>query len=76
MSDFIEINGKLFRKYTDKTVLKYGKHKGKALANVPAGYLIYCFENNLMPPLVAHYVSENMDVLQKEMREAKTRAGM
>jgi uncharacterized protein (DUF3820 family) len=30
--------------YTDKSLMPFGKHKGTALANVPASYLLWIYD--------------------------------
>jgi len=57
--------------FDDKTLMPFGKYKGTALANVPADYLIYAFENmNLSDPLRA-YIRKNMEVLKAEVARQK-----
>jgi uncharacterized protein (DUF3820 family) len=60
--------------YTDSTPFPFGKHKNKAMANVPAEYLIWCRDNinNLDPGLKA-YINANMQGLQQEMSKHKKR---
>lgn len=41
-----------------------GKHKGKKMKDVPADYLIYCYENDMVSKQVRAYVVDNMDVLK------------
>lgn len=47
--------------------MPFGQHKGKALANVPAPYLLYildkgwCYDEG-----VKKYILDNLDALQKE----------
>lgn len=53
----------------DDSEMPYGKHAGTKMANVPASYLIWCYENRKIHPDVAVYVSQNMDVLRKQMKE-------
>lgn len=58
--------------YTDQTVINFGKHKGKALANVPAVYLLWIYNNKEFenPPL-KQYILNNMDALNKEASKVK-----
>ena len=58
-------------KLTDNSTMWWGIHKGKKMANVPASYLLWCFDNNKCSPDVAKYVSENYEDLKQEAR-AKT----
>jgi len=53
---------------TDK--MPYGKYKGEDMADVPAAYLIWLYDNNKCTKEVEAYVSENLDVLQKEIDDA------
>jgi len=58
---------------TDNSIMPFGKYKGQVLANIPASYLIWIFENNKCTPDVAKYINENLDVLKEEIKrdEAK-----
>lgn len=47
--------------------MPYGKYKGVKIANIPADYLIWIFENNKCTPEVAKYIAENLDVLNAEI---------
>ena len=57
--------------FTDKSIMPWGKYKGKKMANVPADYLLWVFENNKCSYDVALYVRDNMDVLQKQVKETR-----
>lgn len=58
--------------YTDKTLMPFGEHKGVALANVPARYLLWCLReiSNLSPPLKA-YIEENKVGLEKKAKRVQ-----
>jgi hypothetical protein len=58
-------------KYTDQTKIPFGKHEGEKLANIPAEYLIWLFENNRTNPPLTVYVRENLDNLRKEVAMKK-----
>jgi len=60
----------------DDHILEWGKeHKGKALANVPAAYLIWMFDKaNGVPLKYRRYIAANRDVLEKEVREDQKRS--
>lgn len=63
--------------YTDETPMPFGAHKGKPLEKVPANYLLW-LHKNLQPNtptnrLLLAYIKDNLDVLQKEISEAKNR---
>ena len=68
-----------FTRVGDSTVMPWGKHKGKEVADVPASYLIWlegewrkrgikpnAFTNGLMV-----YINENRQVIEKQAREKR-----
>ena len=55
-------------KATDETIMPFGAHKGKKLANVPADYLNWMYENNKLFPYLAEYVKDNWSVLETEIK--------
>lgn len=58
---------------TDKTIMPYGEHKGKALANVPPSYLIYIYENySYIRQGIEDYIKANQWYLCKEAGRKKT----
>lgn len=63
------------KSFTDETPMPWGMHKGKALANVPASYLIWLYENQKAFGKLAYYIHRNMSVLRadaaKEQQDAK-----
>jgi hypothetical protein len=57
---------------TDNDLMPFGKYKGKALINIPAPYLIYIYENNMVSHGgVRKYIIANEDVLRKQAKQAK-----
>lgn len=54
---------------TDKSPMPFGKHKGVEMANVPADYLLWLYENNKCTDEVKEYIEDNMDVLKMEIRK-------
>lgn len=62
--------------YDDNTLMPFGKHKDKKLANVPSGYLLWLHGEllkksetkalNNMERSLRNYIDENMEVLKKE----------
>lgn len=59
------------KKLTDDSLMPYGKHKGVKMANVPADYLLWLFDNNKSTGEVTVYIHDNMDTLKKEVRRNK-----
>ena len=52
---------------TDKSPMPYGKHKGVEMANVPAEYLIWLYENDKCSDSVKEYIEDNIDILRSEV---------
>jgi len=52
---------------TDKSLMPFGKYKGTEMEKVPAGYLIWIYENNKCTDEVKEYIEDNMDVLKMEL---------
>lgn len=56
--------------YTDKTLMPFGKHKGRYLEDVPADYLLYLYSKKpLSDESLERYIEDNLDVLKKQERE-------
>ena len=51
---------------TDSTILSFGIHKGKAVGNVPARYLLFLYDQKRLPENLKAYIVENYDVLKKQ----------
>ena len=58
---------------TDNSLMPFGKHKGTKMANVPASYLIWIYENNKCSIEVIKYVRENLDVLKEESKRESSK---
>lgn len=56
--------------FTDNTPMPFGKHKGKAMVNVPAVYLIWLFNNSCTHTGVKQYIIDNLAALEKEAGKA------
>lgn len=52
----------------DKDLMPWGKYKGIAMANIPASYLKWCYDNNKCCKQVKEYIEENADVLDVEIK--------
>jgi uncharacterized protein (DUF3820 family) len=53
-------------KLTDNSPMPFGKHKNSAMVNVPAGYLIWLYDNKKDGPMIRAYIEENLQGLRKE----------
>jgi uncharacterized protein (DUF3820 family) len=56
-------------KLTDDSLMPWGKHKGMQMANVPADYLLYLYEEDKMSGEVLEYVKDNIEVLRQEIKK-------
>jgi uncharacterized protein (DUF3820 family) len=53
---------------TDTSIMPWGIHKNKAMANVPAKYLLWLYESGTLKDVqVKKYIEENLDALRKEI---------
>lgn len=56
----------------DQSIMSFGKYKGHKLANVPAEYLIFIYnEYDLQAPL-KKYIADNLQALKQEVKLAKS----
>lgn len=61
---------------TDESLMPFGKHKGEKMANVPASYLLWIYDEWTLPnprfgfvhKEVKAYIEENLDALKKEIK--------
>ncbi len=56
---------------TDSDKITFGKHKGKALAKVPAHYLLWLYNEGCNDARVKEYIVANLDELEKEAHRNK-----
>lgn len=52
----------------DESLMPFGKYAGQKLANIPAEYLIWLYENGKIYGSIKDYIRENMDVLKEEVK--------
>lgn len=62
-------NRKIDKVLSDESLMPFGQYKGKEMANVPASYLIWIYDNNKCTPDVANYIEDNMDALKAEIKK-------
>ena len=53
---------------SDTSPMPNGKHQGKDMADVPADYLLWCYENDKLRDDVRKYVNSNYDLLIEESK--------
>lgn len=51
---------------TDQTPMPFGRHKGTALAGVPAVYLLWLLNKGIAKAGLKQYILDNMRELQQE----------
>ncbi|MCK9220240.1 MAG: DUF3820 family protein [Bacteroidales bacterium] len=56
---------------TDESIMPYGIHKGKEMADVPLEYLLWLYENQKCFGEVKKYIQENIDVIKGQIAYAK-----
>jgi uncharacterized protein (DUF3820 family) len=55
------------KELTDQSPITFGKFRGRALVDVPAIYLLYIYDNDMVyDPAVKKYIENNIEVLKKE----------
>lgn len=62
---------KIINMLDDDSKMPYGKYKGEKMENVPAGYLLWLYENNKCGEDVKQYIEDNIDVIKVEIQRRK-----
>lgn len=58
-------------KLNDESIMPYGTHKGKTLANIPDSYFVWAYENDKCSDAIKEYIEENADVLKIKVNKKK-----
>ncbi len=53
----------------DETVMWFGKYKGKRLADVPASYLLWCYDQNVQQDKLGLYTKRQLRSLRREAED-------
>lgn len=56
-------------KVTDDYIILFGIHKGKKMANIPANYLLWLYNNNKCYGDIKQYIKNNEKLLKLEVHE-------
>ena len=58
-------------KYTDETIMPWGKHKGEALKDMPADYFMWLSDQTWVSdwPQLHIYIQENKDAFAAEKKD-------
>lgn len=57
---------------TDNSPMPFGKHKGQALANVPASHLLWLYtQREFSHAALKEYIADNLDVLHTQAQAEK-----
>lgn len=51
--------------------MPFGKYKNQKMANVPASYLLWLYDNDKCSSYVKEYIEDNLDVLRVEVDREK-----
>lgn len=51
--------------------MPFGKYKNQKMANVPASYLLWLYDNDKCGSYVKEYIEDNLDVLKVEVDREK-----
>lgn len=54
---------------SDNSPMPFGKHKGKAMINIPAKYLLWLYNQGVDHEAVKKYIISNLEILKKEAGE-------
>jgi uncharacterized protein (DUF3820 family) len=57
--------------FTDRDKMPFGKYKGKEMANVPAPYLLWLYDEGCSHQGVRQYILANLKGLQQENSKIK-----
>lgn len=57
----------------DDDLMPNGKYKGIKMIDIPADYLIWCYENNRCTKEVKEYIENNLDILKTEAKEIEAK---
>lgn len=60
-------------KFTDTSLMPFGKHKGQRLMDVPPGYLLWLHDNGLQDGPLKDYIIDNIGVLRHQRDKEKIR---
>jgi uncharacterized protein (DUF3820 family) len=52
----------------DESLMPFGKYKGDKMANIPADYLLWLYENSKVYGEVKQYIKDNLDVIKSEIQ--------
>lgn len=52
----------------DDSLMPWGKYKGTKMANVPADYLQWLYDNDKCSGNVKAYIEDNLDVIELEIK--------
>jgi uncharacterized protein (DUF3820 family) len=53
----------------DNSIMKFGKYKDQKLANVPAGYLLYLYDQKIAKGELKAYIEDNIPVLRHQKEQ-------
>jgi uncharacterized protein (DUF3820 family) len=49
---------------TDESIMKFGKHKGKKLVDIPSAYFVYLYDRKLVTGELKKYIEKSVPYLK------------
>jgi hypothetical protein len=56
--------------FNDNSLMPFGQYKGYKMANVPASYLLWIYDNLQLREDLKKYIEDNKDVLKAQVKAA------
>ncbi len=53
---------------TDESLMPYGKYKGTKMANVPASYLLWVYDQEWCKGDIKKYITDNLQTIKSEVK--------
>jgi uncharacterized protein (DUF3820 family) len=55
----------------DESIMYFGIHEGKKMANVPSSYLLSLYDSGKCYGEVKEYIEENLDGIKQDVKNSK-----
>ena len=53
--------------FDDNSIMPFGKYKGEKMANIPAEYLLWLYENGNVYGNVKQYIKDSLETIKAEI---------
>jgi uncharacterized protein (DUF3820 family) len=54
---------------TDDSIMKFGKHKGKRLGDIPQGYFVYLYDMKMVTGQMKKYIENSVPFLKSTQKK-------